>query len=127
MDRTSSPRGPILIVEDDRDIQEILTDLLRQKNYTVVCADNGAKAIACVRGPTPPCLILLDLHVPGAAGYDLYANGNEDSVLGKIPVAIFSADQGAEHRAAAMGAVACLRKPVDVETILALVSRFCDC
>ena len=55
----------ILIIEDDRDILEVLKDLLESEGYTVSTAENGKMGIEVLQALNePPKLILVDLMMP---------------------------------------------------------------
>jgi PleD family two-component response regulator len=56
---------PILVVDDDLDACEALSEFLKFNGYTVACAENGQIALAEIRTrPVPPALILLDMLMP---------------------------------------------------------------
>ena len=59
----------ILYAEDDRDARELFAFVLRQKNYTVYEANNGAQAVQIVRDE-PVDLVVLDVRMPLMTGYD---------------------------------------------------------
>ena len=59
----------ILYAEDDRDCRELFAFVLRQKNYTVYEANNGAQAVQIARDE-PIDLIILDVRMPMMTGYD---------------------------------------------------------
>ena len=60
-------KADILVVEDERSIQELLRFNLEQAGYAVRIAATGEAALAAVR-EAPPDLILLDLMLPGTDG-----------------------------------------------------------
>lgn len=53
----------VLIVDDDPEIREALADALEGRGYTV--AGDGAEALDLLRKSAAPCLIVLDLMMPG--------------------------------------------------------------
>ncbi len=56
---------PILVVDDDLDACEALSEFLKLNGYNVACAENGQIALAEIRTrPVPPALILLDMLMP---------------------------------------------------------------
>jgi two-component system, OmpR family, alkaline phosphatase synthesis response regulator PhoP len=63
-------RKRVLIVEDERDMAELLAMQLQREGYLVEVADDGQEALARIR-PAPPDLIVLDLMLPGMSGLDL--------------------------------------------------------
>ena len=59
----------ILYAEDDRDCRELFSFVLRQKDFTVYEANNGAQAVQIVR-EEPIDLVILDVRMPMMSGYD---------------------------------------------------------
>jgi hypothetical protein len=63
-----SPIRPVLIVEDDAAIREVMAEALGDEGYLTLTAEHGAAALACLE-QTRPCLILLDLIMPVLDGF----------------------------------------------------------
>jgi len=106
--------GPILIVEDDRDIREILTETLQDSGFAVATAVNGLDALRVVRSlPLPPAVILLDLMMPVMDGYGFLEERRKDTALAAIPVAIVTAGQSVE-RGRIGDEVRVVRKPIEM-------------
>jgi PAS domain S-box-containing protein len=62
----------ILLVEDEASLQRIARRILESAGYRLVCADNGAEALAlCARDPEPFDLLLTDVVMPGMSGHEL--------------------------------------------------------
>ena len=71
--------GPILIVEDDRDIAESMAELVRLDGYEATVAGDGREALLQLRvGPLPSC-ILLDLMMPVMSGWDFLATLHDEA------------------------------------------------
>jgi CheY-like chemotaxis protein len=103
----------ILIVDDDIDIRELLTELLEIRGFDVITAGNGREAIDLVRRMTnPPSVILLDLMMPIMDGYGFLEERKKDDTLASIPVAIITAGYGLD-RDQLRSAAAIVRKPID--------------
>lgn len=118
----SKPR--ILVVEDDFDIRDTLAQILEAEGYDVAGAANGAEALDVLANQTPPALILLDLMMPVMNGWQFRAEQLKDPQLASIPVVVISADSGVGQKAQAIGAADSLKKPVPLETLLNVVSRY---
>jgi len=78
----------ILYAEDDRDCRELFAFVLRQKDYTVYEANNGAQAVQIVR-EEPIDLAILDVRMPMMSGYDAARLIAQEKPL--IPVIFLSA------------------------------------
>lgn len=63
-------QDPILVVEDDEDILQLLRYNLESAGYDVATASNGLDALNLAKRQ-PPCLVLLDLMLPGMDGFDV--------------------------------------------------------
>jgi CheY-like chemotaxis protein len=62
--------GTVLVGEDDQGVQAVLSELLTSAGYEVVLAGDGRELKRCVEEGLRPSVILLDLTMPGADGYD---------------------------------------------------------
>ena len=121
MDKAKS----ILIVEDDHDVRGALAALLEGEGYRVIEAQDGASALDRLRSSLEFCLILLDLYMPGMNGWRFRDEQRRDPSIADIPVIVVSADSTAREKAAAMGAVEAMVKPVDFDRLLQLVGAYC--
>ena len=121
---TSAARCPVLIIEDDDDLREMMDQLLTLEGYQPETASNGKEALDFLHGGGRPDLILLDLMMPVMDGWEFRRRQREDPQLSKLPVVILSAlDQS---RAAELGGAAFLKKPLDFDRLLELVRSYCD-
>jgi len=115
----------VLVVDDDKNIRDLIRASLAGQGCEAVVAGNGKEALAYLRSSSrPPRLILLDLMMPEMTGWEFRRIQQDDPALAGIPVAIITGLTGVEGKASALGAVDVLYKPSRVETIASLVSRF---
>jgi CheY-like chemotaxis protein len=114
-----------LIVEDDPEIREVLSEILRDEGYEVACAANGVEALQRLRSGAPPRLILLDLMMPVMNGWEFIAEQQQDAALRQIPVVVVSGAGSMEQDAGDLAAVGSLSKPMDLGALLAMVARYC--
>ena len=116
---TDKARKRVLIVEDDRSLARILNDNLTFEGYQVTGAADRDAALASVRS-APPDLILLDLMIPGANGFDLCAQ-----LRGQVrtPIIILSAraQKSDKLQGLDLGADDYLTKPFDLDELLARI------
>jgi CheY-like chemotaxis protein len=117
-----NPNHTVLIVEDEEDLRELMCDALRLCGYTVVTAAEGTDALCKLDDIGPPCLILLDLLMPGMNGWDLFEKLRERPELASVPVIIHSS----ESSRAPVGATRVLQKPLAFETLVSVVREYCD-
>jgi CheY-like chemotaxis protein len=116
----------ILVVDDDQAIRETLSEVLEDEGYSVASAENGQDAMRYLRQRSPPSLILLDLMMPVMNGWQFRDEQLRDPSLSNIPVVVISADPSVRQRTASIAVDHCIRKPIDLEELLALVERYAD-
>ncbi|TMB26044.1 MAG: response regulator [Deltaproteobacteria bacterium] len=118
-----SPAGPnlVLVVDDDFDIREALSDVLASEGYSVLTAADGGEALERLRGGVRPAVMLLDLMMPRVSGVEVIDALRKDESLSKIPVVVCSANRG--YGPDDLGVHDVLRKPVSVEELLEAVAR----
>jgi two-component system, cell cycle response regulator DivK len=120
----SDERRTVLVVDDDPDILEIITVVLDLYDVPAVTASDGIEALAAMRGSGELGLVLLDLMMPRMSGVDVLAEMKRDPVLVTMPVIVISGNYHTERAVLAMGADEYLLKPVDVDSLMRVVSRF---
>jgi len=114
-------RAVVLVVDDDPDIREIVSEILEDAGYHVISAANGAEALECLKTQTPS-LILLDLYMPVMDGFEFRRRQKESSAAG-IPTVVVSAVHYLKERVAALGFADALTKPVEFRHLLDVVKR----
>ena len=122
--------GNVLIVEDDRETREMVRDLLATQGFYALTAEDGLEALHLLRAlrhraPDAPCLVLLDLTMPRLGGYEFRQSQLGDPTVANVPIAVMSGAADLEERAGALGAVATLAKPLDVDMLIEIVKRYC--
>ena len=122
--------GNVLIVEDDPEVREMLTQLLASEGFYAVGAEDGLEALHLLRtlrhrSPDAPCLVLLDLKMPRLGGNEFRRAQLGDPTVANVPIAVMSGAVDLEQRAAAMGAVASIAKPLDIDNLIDVVKRYC--
>jgi len=113
----------ILVVEDDRALRESLRDALELEGYVAVCVENGQAALQHLATGARPCIILLDLMMPGMDGWTFRQETLKDKSLASIPVIVMTAATPA--RAAAVAAEVVLYKPLHMGRVMDLVQEHC--
>lgn len=110
----------ILIVEDNKELANLLSDFLRAENYTVSIAETGEKALLlyekyCAR------LIVLDIMLPGINGFSVCKKIREEN---NVPIIIVSAKDNKEDKinGLVLGADDYIEKPYDIDIMLAKIA-----
>jgi CheY-like chemotaxis protein len=114
---------PVLIVEDDDDLREMMAQLLSLEGFQAAAVANGLEALEYLQQGVAPDLILLDMMMPVMDGWEFRRHQKADPTMARVPVVVLSAlDQ---TRISEISAEAILKKPLDFERLLELVRTFC--
>jgi two-component system, chemotaxis family, chemotaxis protein CheY len=113
---------PVLIVDDDASLVNLMRHFLLDAGYDVESAPNGAVGLESVQRSRPG-LVILDMMMPVMDGAHFLRVARASPDLSDIPVLVCSADEDACHLAERLGADACLEKPVDMTLLLATVAE----
>lgn len=80
----------VLVVEDDRDIAELVAHHLQRAGYVVDVVNSGSEVLPSVREQAPD-LVLLDLMLPGVSGLEICRAMRADAGLAAIPIIMLTA------------------------------------
>jgi CheY-like chemotaxis protein len=109
-----------LVVDDDPDILEALSEILESEGFGIRQARNGLEALELV-AKLQPNLILLDLMMPVMDGWEFAERMRGRSDWAQIPVIVLSADRNIGTKARELGALGYLAKPFELNELLTLV------
>ncbi len=117
------PDARLLVVDDDPAIREFLKNRLTMEGYEVSDAENAEKALERLQEHPDTDLILLDVIMPGASGFDLLRTIKEDPRYNQIPVIMVTALGLVQDKELAfrLGAGDYLTKPFDTREMLARI------
>jgi len=111
----------ILVVEDDRDIGEVLVEAITHESpYQAMLATDGLDALRMVAG-IKPGLFVLDYHLPGMNGIELYDRLHAIETLADVPALMISARlprQELEKRT-----IVAMNKPIDLDEFLQILDQ----
>ncbi len=113
-------RRRILLVEDDGDLREALTDALAARDVEVVAVDDGREGLRRMREIAPDAVVL-DLMMPGMDGWQFRLEQKRDPELAETPVVAISASHSAVAKA--VDADRFLQKPCTAGAILEAVEE----
>jgi CheY-like chemotaxis protein len=110
----------VLVVDDEANIAELVATALRYEGFEVRTAADGASALAAVRDLAPD-LVVLDVMLPDADGFDLQARIRADGQ--HVPVLFLTARDAIEDRVRGLtlGADDYMTKPFSLEELVARV------
>ena len=125
MSETSSRQYTILVVDDDPDLLQALTDGLELLgHFSVVSASDGLQGLEMFFATRPDCVII-DVKMPGLDGYQLVRALRGDAESASTPLILLTALAQEQHQFAglALGADAYLIKLVDIREVVATAQR----
>ena len=120
------PEAPILVVDDDANSRAFLARLLQSEGYAAIEARDGEEALALAR-EWRPCLILLDLMMPGMDGFEFREAQRRSPEIANIPVIVISAIADRAQISRQLGSIPSANKPIDFMVLLGLVAQCCEC
>jgi len=116
----------VLVVDDARNVREVVTDILTQDGATVTAVDSAEEALAALQRERPDVL-LSDLAMPGKGGYWLIGQVRAlpPERGGVTPAAALTAFTGPEHRASVLraGFQLHVEKPVGLDALIGAVAK----
>jgi CheY-like chemotaxis protein len=112
----------VLVVDDESDLLQIVSDRLTAAGYRVVTARDGVEALACVRGARPGCIIL-DLKMPRLGGFEALPEIREAAPEARVIVLTGSPNRPLRDECRARGADDFILKPFDPGELLRLTAQ----
>jgi len=112
----------ILVIEDNSDIKEIVSYILKEDGHEVIpCSDGSSLSTLDI---IKPDLILMDDLLGDVRGTDLCLELKSDAATKNIPVMLMSAMPNLPEMAIKYQADAYIEKPFNIDTLMGLVQRF---
>lgn len=111
--------GPVLVVEDEPSIRELLCDAFEQEGLEVVSASDGEQAVR-IATARRPAVVILDMGLPLVDGGDV-ADAIRDAHGASVPFVVVTASRRIEDAAARIGAARYFTKPFDVPDLVRAV------
>lgn len=123
-DSRATSEGRVLIVDDESAIRLVCRVNLDAAGFETLEAGDGETGLALARSEQPD-LILLDIMLPGADGWDVAARLNEDPATKDIPIVFLTARSTGldELRGHEAGGVAYIAKPFDPTLLTETAAR----
>jgi DNA-binding response OmpR family regulator len=121
-ERPRVPTSHVLVVEDDRDLAELMSWVLTCAGFEVTTAYNGRTGLAALER-APDSVVVLDLMMPDVDGVEFRALQKSVPAASAAPVLVVSARHDAAAVAASLGVAGFLPKPFAPEELVDAVSR----
>lgn len=117
-------RTDVLVADDDPEILQFVTRVVRSLGCSVTTAGRGDEALELTR-TLRPRLLLLDVLMPGIDGTELCQTLRGDAALSALPIILLSAmGNRLEQVADQAGATDCMAKPVSLAALRSVVEKY---
>ena len=122
-ERKEGWRPTILVVDDDTDMQKLIGTYFKLEGFDSRAAFKGADITIALRRQPAPDLILLDVHLPDANGFDILAKMRLHPALKSMPVIMLTAESTREAvlKGLQAGADGYITKPFEVDALISAV------
>jgi two-component system, chemotaxis family, chemotaxis protein CheY len=116
-----SVESPVLVVEDDQELRDVIEWALADAGYPVTAAENGAVALRAIEHRAPGA-ILLDMRMPVMDGW-MFAQSYRDLPGPHAPIIVLTAARDAAEWAEQIRAADYLAKPFELDELLRTLKR----
>ena len=121
--------GPVLIIEDNADIAEVLKRGLEHEHFKTRIALTGEERLAAsLDSVNPPSIILMDLLLPAMSGIELCRRLRGEALTRTTPIIVLTARASDLDRAASLevGADDYISKPFSVREVISRMNRLLE-
>ena len=115
----------VLVVDDDDALRAIYVDALGDAGYEVRAASEGSAALRLMEAGWTPCVVFLDLRMPGMDGWELARRIRSDDRWRHIRLVVIAAHIQIDREAREIGAADWLQKPFDLSRLEQQASSLC--
>jgi two-component system, chemotaxis family, chemotaxis protein CheY len=114
-------RRPVLVVDDEDAVRDVVAEALADEGYRVAQASNGQEALDAATSERP-AVILLDMRMPVMDGWG-FARAYRQAPGPHAPIVVVTATQNAKKWCEEIGGDECLPKPFEIEQLIDVVNR----
>jgi chemotaxis protein histidine kinase CheA/ActR/RegA family two-component response regulator len=109
----------ILVVDDSPSVRRVVSNMLKQRGWTVQMARDGVEALEMISYETPAA-VLLDIEMPRMDGYELISTVRAQEQYRTLPLVVLTSRAAAKHqqRAMSLGASSYVVKPYQDDELL---------
>jgi CheY-like chemotaxis protein len=114
-------QGCVLIIDDEEGVRESLRDVVEMAGCSALLAASAEEALPLL-GEHHPCLVVLDLLLPGMSGAEMLDKMRSEPAFSAVPVIISTSAPERAPRG-----VPVLAKPIDIDALCGWMQRVCRC
>lgn len=122
VEKSSVAPAPVLVIDDDEHIRQLLVAVLEDAGYPAIAVDNGRDALETLAQITP-ALILLDVMMPRMDGFTFVTELARRGLRDVAPIIILTAAYRARPMVEQLAADGYIEKPFTIPTLLAEIER----
>jgi CheY-like chemotaxis protein len=115
----------VLLVEDDPALRQVYAGSLSELGHAVRTAGDGAAALNQLADDWKPCVVFLDLRMPGMDGWEFARRLRAEDRWKDLPIVVVAAHFRIDQEAREIGAAAWLQKPFDLNRLDEQIRLFC--
>jgi CheY-like chemotaxis protein len=115
----------VLVVEDDPALREVYAGSLSELGYAVRIAGDGEAALNELASDWKPCVVFLDLRMPGMDGWEFARRLRAEDKWKDLPIVVVAAHFRIDQEAREVGAAAWLQKPFDLGRLDEQIRTLC--
>ena len=116
----------VLVVDDFDATRDAIIVMLETKGFDARGAASGIEALDLLQAGFRPCAMLLDLRMPELDGWEVWDRMKHHPELAMTPGVVLSADPADHARARAVGIKQFVRKPIDADRLVNILSHHCQ-
>jgi DNA-binding response OmpR family regulator len=116
----------VLLVDDNKDINDMVCLCLETQDITVKVVDEGREGLRSIK-ENHFDVVLLDLAMPGFSGFDIFKALKDEDLLKYKNIVIFTASSVTDNEVQEMlltGAKGVLKKPISIDDLIETVEKF---
>jgi DNA-binding response OmpR family regulator len=116
----------VLLIDDNKDINDMVCLCLETQDITVKVVDEGREGLRSIK-QNHFDVVLLDLAMPEFSGFDIFKSLIDEDLLKSKNIVIFTASSVTDNEVQEMlltGAKAVLKKPISIDDLIETVERF---
>jgi CheY-like chemotaxis protein len=115
----------VLLVEDDPALRQVYAGSLSELGHAVRTAGDGAAALNQLSDDWTPCVVFLDLRMPGMDGWEFARRLRAEDRWKDLPIVVVAAHFRIDQEARELGAAAWLQKPFDLRRLDEQITLLC--
>lgn len=113
----------VLVIDDDDDVRESLVDVIRETGRQAFGTGSADAALGLLETVPRPCLILLDIMMPGMNGFEFIEVVQKRPDAVDFPILVISASSAIERAKYYTAVLGALRKPIGLHDLRAALDR----